>query len=466
MAARTNRAVRWLAKAACWIFYRTDHIGGVPAAGAVLLLPNHPNSLLDPALVWAAAERDVRFLAKSTLFDGFFGRVLREAGAIPVYRKMDHGVDTSKNAETFAAVSRAFAAGDAVCIFPEGHSHSTGRLEPLRTGAARMALDAERRGTRVALVPVGLNIDRKVMFRSRVTVVFGQPFSARDLLRSTDTSHERQDSSEMQEAAAVKALTARIAERIRGLLVEADPNSDAVLVDRVDRLYTAARARPLDPAQRLGRRRTIAAGIARLRQADPSRYEEILLRLRRYDHRLQRFGLRDRDLNWKLSRTDVTLFALREIGYGIILLPLCLAGFITFFLPYRLTWLVAHRATNRSDVVATAQVLAGAAIYASWLFLLGAATWWAFGRRTAIVAMALLPVIAIAALFAIERESAVVEAVRSWWMLRRTGWFTRARLRRRRSEVADLLDEVYEWLEAERVSSADTSARRAPTRTD
>ena len=48
-----------------------------------------------------------------------------------------------------------------------------------------MALAAERDGTAVALVPVGLNFDRKTMFRSRVTVVFGQPFSARDLLSET-----------------------------------------------------------------------------------------------------------------------------------------------------------------------------------------------------------------------------------------------------------------------------------------
>ena len=179
---RANPSVRWLARAVCWVFYRVDRIGARAASdGAVLLLPNHPNALLDPALVWATAGRDVRFLAKSTLFDGPLRPVLAGAGAIPVYRKLDQGVDTSKNAETFAAVSAALAAGDAVCIFPEGISHSTGRLEPLRTGAARMALAAEREGTAVALVPVGLNFDRKTAFRSRVTVVFGQPFSARDL---------------------------------------------------------------------------------------------------------------------------------------------------------------------------------------------------------------------------------------------------------------------------------------------
>ena len=70
--------------------------------------------------------------------------MLKAAGAIPVYRRHDQGVDTSRNAETFEAVDRAFADGEAICIFPEGISHSTGRLEPLRTGAARMAIGAER----------------------------------------------------------------------------------------------------------------------------------------------------------------------------------------------------------------------------------------------------------------------------------------------------------------------------------
>ncbi len=143
----------------------------------LLLLPNHPNSLLDPAVIWATSGRDVRFLAKSTLFDGPLRPLLAGAGAIPVYRKLDQGVDVSKNAETFAAVDAALAAGDAICIFPEGVSHSTGRLVPLRTGAARMALSAARAGTRVALVPVGLNFERKTAFRSRVTVVYGQPRS-------------------------------------------------------------------------------------------------------------------------------------------------------------------------------------------------------------------------------------------------------------------------------------------------
>ena len=148
MAATASPLVRWLARMVSRIFYRVDTSGHVPSSGAVLLLPNHPNALLDPAIVWATAGRDVRFLAKSTLFQGAFAPVLKGAGAIPVYRRLDQGAGSVRNAETFEAVERALAAEQAICLFPEGVSHSGGRLAPLRTGAARMARPPSSRGPR------------------------------------------------------------------------------------------------------------------------------------------------------------------------------------------------------------------------------------------------------------------------------------------------------------------------------
>jgi glycerol-3-phosphate O-acyltransferase/dihydroxyacetone phosphate acyltransferase len=449
MSWRANPIVRWMARAAGWVFYRIDRVGDVPATGAVLLLPNHPNALLDPAIVWATAGRDVRFLAKSTLFAGPFRAVLSGAGAIPVYRKHDQGVDTSRNVEAFSAVSAALAAGDAVCLFPEGISHSSGRLEPLRTGAARMALAAEREGTAVALIPVGLNFDRKTLFRSRVTVVFGRPFSGRDLLSSGAD----------EDPAAARALTDRIAEHMRRLLIEADPRADAALVDRVDRLYAAARERPSNPEERVVRRRTIAAGMERLRQLHPERYEAVLMQLRRYDDRLRRFGLRDRHLDWQVSTSDAVSFAIRELAIALVLVPLCALGFVVFFVPYWLTGIVARMVTKERDVLATAQVFSGAAIYGAWLAIAGALAWWIWGRPAAIATVLLLPVVAVVALFAIERESAVIDAVRAWLLLRRARTDTRERLRQHRSELADVLDEVNRLL-----SSAESAERTAPTR--
>jgi len=427
--------IRALAHAASRLFYRVDYVGSAPRNGAILLLPNHPNSLLDPAVIWTTADRDVRFLAKSTLFNTPLRPLLNGAGAIPVYRRRDEGVDTSKNAETFAEVERALAAGDAVCVFPEGISHSTGRLVPLRTGAARMALAAVGRGTSLALVPVGLNFDRKTAFRSRVTVVYGHPFSCADLLTAG-------------EGIAVRILTERIAEHMRRLLIEADPEGDAALVGRVDRLYAAARGRPPDPEDRVARRRVIAAGLERLRAAHPEKYEEIFLKLRRYDERLRRFGLRDRHLDWHVTTTDAVRFAFRELLVAIPLVPVALAGLIAFAAPYFATHAIARRVTPDADVVATAQLFVGAAAYAVWMALIAVLVGVSAGGLAGVVTFQALPLVAVAGLLAVERESAVLDTVKAWLLLRRTRSETRERLRRSRSELADVLDEVSDWLNA------------------
>ena len=135
-----------------------------------------------------------------------------------------------RNVETFAAVEAVLARGEVVCFFPEGISHSTGRLEPLRTDAARMVLTSLVNGVGVSVMPIGLNFDRLVSFSSRATVAYGVPFGCDDLTASYGEKPTE----------AVDALTERIGHHLRGLLVEADPRSELKVINRVDRLYSAA----------------------------------------------------------------------------------------------------------------------------------------------------------------------------------------------------------------------------------
>ncbi|HXG53820.1 MAG TPA: 1-acyl-sn-glycerol-3-phosphate acyltransferase [Vicinamibacterales bacterium] len=418
--------VRLLALAAVRVFYRVDRAGSPPPSGSIVLLPNHPNALLDPALVWATAGRDVRFLAKSTLFTGVFGPLVRAAGAIPVFRKQDEGGDASRNAEMFAAVDEALRRGDAICVFPEGISHSSGRLEPLRTGAARMAMSAAARGTAVQIVPVGINPDRKTVFLSRMTVVYGRPFS-------------------VTAGASVQALTEEVAVRMRQLIVEADPEADGDLVIRIDQLYASERGTGADAQSVVERRRTIAAGLNRLRQDRPEWYAASLLQLRRYDQRLRRFGLGDSALDWNTSLADAVHFTARELPIAIVLVPVAAVALVVFAVPYGLT-AASARLQKETDVTATAKVLGGAALYAAWIAALAVMAGRFFGGPAGWLTAAVLPVLAAAGLFAIEREASALRTARSWLALRGAHANTRTRLRRHRAELADVLDEVNDYL--------------------
>ena len=126
--------------------------------------------------------------------------------------------------------------------------------------------------------------------------------------------------------------------------------------------------------------------------------------------------------------------------------PLAVAALIMFAVPYHLTGYAARWFTSEPDVAATAKVVGGFLVYTAWLVALGVAARLAGVPHALLLSLVLLPPLAVAGLFAIERESAVLDAVRAWWVLTRTRTDTRERLRRRRSELADVLDEVNTWL--------------------
>ena len=75
-----------------WVFFERVDVAGrehLPETGPLLVVSNHPNTLMDPILVATQWQRPLSFLAKSPFFKGFVGVIMRAAHAIPLYRKED-----------------------------------------------------------------------------------------------------------------------------------------------------------------------------------------------------------------------------------------------------------------------------------------------------------------------------------------------------------------------------------------
>ncbi len=171
-------ALRW--------FYRGIQVEGadkIPRRRPLLLVVNHPNALVDALLVGWIVPRRVLVTAKATLFSNpISALLLRRIGVVPLLRVADlkargGSLDPTRNRETFRAVVDALSRRGVVLIFPEGKSHDEPSMAPLKTGAARMALDALSAGAApdLAIVPIGLVFERKDAPRSRVLVQVGEP---------------------------------------------------------------------------------------------------------------------------------------------------------------------------------------------------------------------------------------------------------------------------------------------------
>ena len=81
--------------------------------GPTIVVANHGNGFVDPAVVAAALRRVPRFVAKSTLWDVVVSRpFLALAGVIPVYRQADGS--TAGNASSFRAVHQTLVDGGTV----------------------------------------------------------------------------------------------------------------------------------------------------------------------------------------------------------------------------------------------------------------------------------------------------------------------------------------------------------------
>src|SRR5947209_14642639 len=213
------RGVRGLIRLLLWLFYRRIDVVGrerIPESGGVIVAANHHNSLVDAMLIIATVPRAITVLANAPLFrHPLIGPPLRLIGAVPVHRRAEAGDDPRKNEEMFAAAIEALCAGGVILIFPEGRTQPQPILLPLRTGAARLALGAERAmggAGRVTLLPVGMVFHDPGTFRSAsVQITIGGPIETADL---TAAHRDRPED-------AVRAITARLTESIGAQIVEA-----------------------------------------------------------------------------------------------------------------------------------------------------------------------------------------------------------------------------------------------------
>jgi 1-acyl-sn-glycerol-3-phosphate acyltransferase len=220
-------ALRWIAGVALHWFYGDIRVVGrekIPRNVPLLIAVNHQNALVDSLVIGWLMPRRVVMTAKATLLaNPFVGALFKILGVVPLRRASDEmhtqggrPMNPARNSGAFQEMLDVLAGNGAVLIFPEGTSHSNKELAPLKSGLARIALQARDDGDIAALhiVPIGLQFENKAVPGSIVGVQVGDIIDMDSWPRSGDHT----------------ALTAELTKRLRAVAEEkAMPPEESVM---------------------------------------------------------------------------------------------------------------------------------------------------------------------------------------------------------------------------------------------
>lgn len=443
------RLTAGFARLALTLFFRRVEVvdaENVPLHGPLVVVSNHPNGLLDPVMLVGLLPRRIRFLGKSTLWQiPPLRPFLALAGVIPVYRPTDPGVDPSKNSETFARCREALLEGGAIAIFPEGRSHSEPWLEPLKTGAARIAVgavdEAEARAgdapaarpEPVFMLPVGLTFDERERFRSRVLMVVGRPFDAAAAARepAPGTAGDAAATSPRDglDPARVRAVTAALERGLAEVTVTYRSWDEARLLARAVELFDRPEVvmpgeRSLAETHRLAR--LLARRLEEVRDAFPEETRRVAADTERYHRMLRALGLRDDQVAARYPRLRAFRWALGKVASVSIGLSIAAVGALLSYVPYEVVGRIASRPALAREVQATWKLFGALFLYpVAWGAEAGVAAWgasragWERPWLAAVAVAIAAPVTGWAAILVFERARRLIEEVGAYLLLRR-----------------------------------------------
>ncbi|MGN6696018.1 MAG: 1-acyl-sn-glycerol-3-phosphate acyltransferase [Aquihabitans sp.] len=429
MRASIDRFVSFIARVITRGLYRSVEVIGFDElpSGPRLIVANHFNGFVDPVVLAGALGRLPRFIAKATLWKTpGVPLLMRLVGVLPVHRTADGGGD---NSGTFDTVVRELHQGMTVAIFPEGTTHDNQHLSPVRTGAARLALDAAHdRGPGMHIVPVGVTFEDKVALRSRVVIRAGTPIdpAGSAYLDGTGQPIGSDDHD------AVRRLT----EEIRSGLAATAPDFDTLLdaVEMRRAADVALRTHGVAPLAEvsLARREQLAKQLDHLPE---DRREPIARAAAEYELLLGAVRVTDRYLMPRVRVEDLVKRLVITAVYVAILAPFALVGIVVNLIPTLLV-ILAGLAAKAPVSKGTNRVLVGFVTFpVMWFSLavwdvggsyvadaLSLATWpltpeidWIFGSRggwgASLLVFLACPVFGLLAVWLAEQ---IIRLYRTW----------------------------------------------------
>ena len=306
------RLVRPVARIALKIYFRKIYLSGIenlPKDKPIILAANHPTAFLEPCLLACLLPQPLHFLVRGDFFDKpIFRAMLESLQMIPIYRMKDKGIEGVKNNfSTLDIVYEHLKKKHTILILAEGRTIHEKRLRPIQKGAARMAIGAIEKypGLDVQIVPLGVNYDEVLRFRSFVMLDIGEPIDVKTYLQNN----------QLHPAKTIKKITADLTDKLKERVVQIEQPTDEVLVEQLLQLHhpIAVAMLPIQLADRfpLEQQMQLATKVNTMPFDEK---EALKKRVASYFGRLDKFELTDAALQLS-KKTTFADYMLLLVGY-------------------------------------------------------------------------------------------------------------------------------------------------------
>ena len=305
--------------------YRKVEVRGkenIPTDGAVIIAPNHCNTLMDALVILRAFDNETVFGARADMFNNaFIAKLMYFIRILPMVRQRDGLRNVLKNYETQEIIVETLKNKVRFCMFPEGRHRPAHSLQTLGKGTFRAALAANAEfGDQmpVYIVPAGIEYGDYFRYRSTSLVTFGKPINVTETVKELNLDNEAQVMDHLR-----KELSARMSELITYLPY--DENYDAK--------WALTKVRALDFKgglyEKMLNNRAIVADINAACEADPEKMAGVLAKASAFEKARRKKGVSIysfRKKNLALSVVGKGLAAILGLPYllfsGIVALPM------------------------------------------------------------------------------------------------------------------------------------------------
>jgi 1-acyl-sn-glycerol-3-phosphate acyltransferase len=326
--------------------------------GPKIIISNHPNALMDAWLIGTISKEPIYYMTKASFFNNKLKMwFLRSLNMIPINRADEAKIEGVNNNSTLEECYKILSEGKTLVVFPEGSSYMELLLRKLKSGTARIALEAEHRydgKLNLKVIPIGLMYTKGEKFRSSIMVNIGAGITVTDYLEEYKTNH----------STAAKKLTQKFREILEQVLITTQNKEQEALVTS---LTEALQSRYLNNAKNveseLDLMKKIRDRIELYSLEKPKRIEKIQNLLA--------------NLNWSIKKMDIkndfldrgirSRMFIRQLILSLLALilgfPIYLIGLIHNIVPFKLTDTIIIKSKMSKEYYAAIAILIGLILY-------------------------------------------------------------------------------------------------------